>query len=567
MLLPFRPKRKRDPSSSGEKYQSPIVQEATFDVIGGMYTELLPSKLEEKYIFGSKNVYIREGKLFSRFGYTTFGGNLPLDSAIMGIFHVYAYDLTDYLLAFTTDHAFKYNSGTGDWDDITDSAADYSGGVDDSFSLDVIYDDNGSELLYVSTNRTDAVKKWNGANDWDDLGGSPQKCTFLKNFQHFLMLFDCTIGGNRFPQTIYWSDRGLPETWTGGASGSVNLARSSDFIIGAEILRNQLAIYKEDSIAMCYYNGSGSNPFTFEEKKIEGTGCKARDTIRSIGDRHLFLGQDNVYLFDGFSTIPVSNKIRHKLIDSIDPSKFKKCHAHLMEEFGLYLLCVPKVGSTYPDAIWCYNYPKEAWTYWECADEFISSGYYLSSGALTIAQLTGMIKTLNFKLGSRSIGGTFPTSLFGDENGYIYEFKEVEMSDNGTAIETEIISKGYILDEVGKFTRHSSIGVYGKGSELEIHLSKDDGVTFTKQGNITLNKSGVELGFCRSVEAVAERVMYKIVTTTLNAFFEIEGWFLSGIKKGKKVVSTYLNFVYDVNGSQVVTTDATGNTQPVLIRK
>jgi len=559
MLLPFRPRSKRD--------DDPLVTISTFDVSGGMLTDALPAKIEDKYLSNCKNVYIKENRICQRFGYTAFGNNLPLDSSVVGIFHVFTYTGSSYLLAFTTEKVYKYNTATEDWDDITDTAEDYSGSIDEPFSLDVIYDDNAGELKYISTNRVNNIKKWTGSGNFDDLGGSPNKCVFLKNFNHYLMLFDVTVGATRYPQRVDWSDQGLPETWSGGSSGNNNLVKTPDFIIGAEVIRSQLAIYKEESITMCTYVG-GANPFAFEENKIKGIGLKARETLCSLGDKHIFLSNKlDVKIFDGFNCYSVmKNKVYNKFIDNIDPDKVSRSHAHLIEQFNLYLLFVPKTGSEYPNSIWVYDYVKDRWTYWEFAAEMITSGYYLSSGFLTIGELTNKIKTLNWKIGSGSIGEAFPFSLFGDEDGYIYQCDSTQINDNDVAIEAEIETKSYVPFGTGRFGLHSSFGVYGKGDSVEVYLSKDEGRNYTKQKDIVLNKDTVGFGICRGIKTVSERVMYKIRNAVLNTSFELEGWVLNSLKRGKKVTSTYLDYLYDNDEERIVTEDADGKQDFVYIR-
>ena len=572
MLLPFRPKRNED--------DDPILKTEVFEIQGGLNFNISPVKLTREqiseakdsgeFLSGGKNIYIRNKNIRQRFGYVEFGNEIPLedDLPVVGIFSVWAYNYTNYLLAFTTERAYQYNTTTHDWEEITDAAEDYSGDIDDVFSLDVIYDDDAGALKYVSTNRVEAVKKWTGTGNWDDLGGSPNKCKFLKTFHHYLMLFDVVSGDTRYPQRIDWCTKGAPETWTGGSSGNVHLVKTTDFIIGAEHIKGQLAIFKENSITMCSYVG-GINPFEFVEKSVEGIGCKARETIRSFGDQSkiIFLGEDlNVYVFDGYDCVPVANRIQDKFLDSINPENISRSHAHLIEELNLYLLFVPKVGATYPNSVWVYDYIEDNWNYWEFADNITTTGHYLSAASITIGELTDQIKTFGWRIGSRTIHETKPISLFGDSAGYIYKSDETQLNDNGTAIEAEFETKSYFPAGTEKFARNISISLYGQGDTVQVHASKDDGKSYVKQGNIILplKKSGV--GFLKTVELTSEKIMYKISNTVLDTYFEIEGWILYAIAKGKKVIEVYLNYLYSNNEERVIILNDRGEREYITVR-
>jgi hypothetical protein len=74
---------------------------------------------EDKCQDGS-NIIFKDGLVKRRFGYKSFGNNLPLSGSIMGLFA--AEFLTtggNFLLAFTNRDAYTFNFTTGNWDFIT----------------------------------------------------------------------------------------------------------------------------------------------------------------------------------------------------------------------------------------------------------------------------------------------------------------------------------------------------------------------------------------------------------------------------------------------------------------
>lgn len=565
MLIPFRPKRERD--------FDPIIRKPVFNP-SGLDFSLPAIEIPDQALSNCKNVYIQNGEIKSRFGYKEFGYSLPLDDPIMGIFQVYDYAGDSYLFAFTVDHAYKYDASTGHWNDVTDGAGDYTGDETDPFSVQMIYADTAGAMRIISCNGADndKVKYWN-STVWDDLTSYPDSdnvtnCKILINFNHYLMLINVINDSTWFPQSIYWSDQGEPMTWTGGSSGNVHLARSSDFIKNVEFIRGQLAILKEKSITMCRYVG-GSNPFEFDERRIEGTGLIAQNAMLSLKDKIPFLDSDlNVSIFDGFSVIPVSDKIHNRLIDSINPEKVGLSHMHAIDELGLILLFVPKPGSSYPDSVWAWNYKDNNWFYWELENEITSTGYYQREiGTLKIGQLLDKIGTFNWRIGSRALYTSFPFSLIGDEDGYIYRLSQELINDNTTKINSEFETKSYFFGGVEQFVRGNNFSIYGKGDFVDLYISDDDGINYKYQDTIILDKNESNLALGRGLEHTSEKMMFKIKNNTLDESFSIRGWNPFVTLKGKKKKHGYLSKIVSNAGNDVEYEDIRGRRQKVYMRK
>jgi len=539
MLQPYRPKR-------NQKY---ITQKkVVFNLNGGLDFTLPPSLIEERFLSGCKNIYLVDGELTTRPGYNLFGSNLPLDSTIVGFDQFIDYDGSEYLICFTTKKVYKYNKTTTNWDDITDSDGNYTSDVYNKFSTEMIYDDNEGLMKFIATNQTNNIKKWTGSGNWSDLGGNPNRARFMINFNHYLMLFDLIVSGNRFPQRIDWCDQGLPETWSGGSSGTVNLAKTSDFIMAAEIIKGKLAILKEHSITICSFVG-GVDPFVFEEKKIQGIGCIARNTVISRGTDIVFMGWDNIYSFDGFSCLPIGNKIAPKLFSSLNHSKVDMCCAHLIEELSLYVLLFPKIGSDFPNAAWIWDYKKNVWFYWELANEITYTGYYTSYDTVTIGTLLDKIGTLNWRIGKRGMFDSVPSSLIGDKDGYIYSFDEFEMNDNGTPIRSEIETKSFYLSGPENYSKLIETILYAKGNCIEVLTSPDDGLTYNYQGNFFLDSDNILPRSMRKFNQTSEKVMFKFQS---DDYFKFRGMNIQYMQKGIKKSSSGFGYVIIDNDDSVI---------------
>jgi len=558
MIPKFKPKRTKD------SIRGISLSTNQFSLDGGLDRSRPKTEIENQFMSNCKNVYIKDNKVEDRYGYVAFGGNIPLggDEPITGFANFFAYDGTEYLVCFSTVGAYLYNTTTGNWDDITNVGAAYTSTVSDPWSTDMIYDDDNAKMLYVATNRTDAPQMWDGTNEFEDLGGSPNKCVFLKNFHHHLMMFDVVSGGDRFPQRIDWTAKGTPQ---GGVDSYNNLAATSDFLIGAEIIRGQLAIFKENSITMCTYVG-GTNPFSFDENIIKDVGCIARDSIQSLGSVLIFLAKDNVYIFDGFSVKPVGTRIAKSLIDSIDPDLRKLIHSTIIDELNLYLLFVPKPGSTYCDACWVWNYQEDKWTYFEFNDNICSTGLYQASSASTIGELLDRIGTFSWRIGSRSMTTSFPFVLFGDSVGNIYQFDQNQLNDNGTAIDIEIESKDFYISNQEYLGRLSGINLYAKGDTVDIYISKDGGANYTYQQNIILNNDEFGSVLGTDSKTTAEKIIIKLKNNVLNERVSIQNMIVHSVLKGKKKVPDYLEKVYMESGEMVSVEYPTRGEEFVYVR-
>lgn len=405
----------------------------------------------------------------------------------------------------------------------------------DKVQTEQIYDETSSDVFFIYTNGVDNIKYWTGTNNWADLGGTPNKARRLINFEHYLMLLNTTVSTVQAPQRIEWPQIGKPATWTGEDSGNNSLAGTPDFIEGAVYFRSDLVIFKNNSIASCSFVG-GVDPFEFEESKIKRVGCSAVGSIQNLDDTIIFLGWDNVYTYDGFSVKPKGNDIIIKFLDELNPSKLSLIHSHIIRGLNLYLLFVPSTNSDYPDYCWIFDYIKETWTFWKFDDSFTSSGYYFIDGRLTIGELIEKIGNLNFRLGSSQLQDLKTFSLFGSNDGYIYKYDETIFNDNGVAIDGYIDTKSYVFNGVNLYSMLCQIALFGKGDDITVLVSINDGVTFSSIGTITQNTSTELANFLRKVDQVGDRFMVRFQNNTLDEWFELSGWELGYIEKTRKVV-------------------------------
>lgn len=359
-----------------------------------------------------------------------------------------------------------------------------STGSDSDFpSSTTVYDVGETEAWWIYSNGVDSIKKWTGDGSLADLGGSPPLAKYVLGFKAYLLLLYTTEGGNPYPQRVRWPDTGDHEDWTGGNASYQDLP-GTDWIMGGAIFKGDYAVVlKRNSIWLGYLTGD-SDIFRFEPKSSQ-FGCVSARTIKNIPGYIVFLGADNVYAFDGIDPIPIGSRIQRDLIGTMNPAEQARAHATLIGERNEYWLFVPRAHETYPNIAWCYNWKLDAWTYLEFADYLAAAGQYTLSdtqAAITIDELTGTIDEQLWRPDDRLIGASVPVYLLGDSSGYVYRHDEMEVNDDGAAIDAYWETKDYHSPDPARRIRAHQLDVRCRTSDLTVSRSVDGGLHWNAVG-------------------------------------------------------------------------------------
>lgn len=555
-ILPYKSIRKKVlPGRKGIRGEIDYLEsKLIYNSVLGLDFSLPSVEIDDKSFSKCKNVEFYSGEICKRNGYLELGGDIPLDSSIMGLKQFFDYSGNQYFLAFTTDYSYKYNTTTEEWDDVTKSATVFTGDTDDFFESENMYDDDSATMKFFITNGVDVPQVWNGTGLFADatVPASLTKAKYVIDFQHYLLYLYVTVGGSVFPQKIYWSAQGLPEDFTTSGTGNNNLAKGTDFITGAKIFKNNLVIFKERSITLVSYVG-GTNPFSFTENAVEDIGCPTARTACSIfGAAIIFLGNNNVYIFDGYDCRPVGDKIWKEFSSKINMEYIYKAHAVLLEKSNLYLLFAPKVGSTVCNSIWIWNYLKDAWSYWEFDANITSTGLYKSSSALTIGELTEKISNLTWRLGDTAISKSSPNIILGDDSGNIFEFSELTKNDNGVVISANIETKNFILNQeedkvISKYSRVCQFHLYATGHSIDLSYSIDNGNSWNFVETLELDISNYGPVISKKIDITSQRIMFKLENNTLDETFKIVAYDIKFIKKDNIKIDENFDKVKTIN--------------------
>jgi len=316
------------------------------------------------------------------------------------------------------------------------------------------FDDATGDKIIVFTNGQDNIKKITNDLQIEDLGGSPPKAKYLHfsgsvGFEH-LLAGNIIDGSNEYTQRIEFTNAGAFETWDGYY---VDLLDTSEPIEGFASVRDQIAVFKKSSITLLTgkVGGGNADPFHVDQNKINGIGSQAQRTIQNIGGLLLFLGKDDLYLFDGLSVSPVGGVYRDKIFNTINRDKIWKSFAFLIEEKKLYCLCVPTDDNDDPNICYVYNYEKNFWNgEWDFDKDIYCASPYLSLNATAWDELTSTtwdtMLTQKVRWDDLLFYEDTRRRVFGTTDGNVLKFDFIYEQDEDVDIDSSFTTKDYALN-------------------------------------------------------------------------------------------------------------------------
>lgn len=413
-------------------------------LIKGLWLDIPAPATPPNYATYIDNLRIRSDTLVLDHGYTVMSTcSDTAENQCVGLIAYYRDDGVNKLLAFGANHAFAYNSSTGNLDilryvisspgTVAVSVADpaivtgtlttfQTSGVEagDFFKISADPDANYVEIATVdSETQLTLVAVYPGAPigagtayKVDRLQHGTQSQLFrsvvlegkavwsqgvdtlrtyngtvvaelssiyaafhLTSHESRLILAHTTESGTIHPRRLRWTVIGDMSDFSGLGSGFVDLVDTPDFIMGIEDLQGQLVIYKERNIYLAQNTGNVFLPFAFSQK-IQGIGIFAPNSLANDGERHFFVGNDDIYSFDTVTlrslTQPfgqpqvfgktTASRIRRSFFETINSDAVDNIFGFVDKRNKEYVLFTPTQGSTFPNLVWRYNYEEDTWS-------------------------------------------------------------------------------------------------------------------------------------------------------------------------------------------------------------
>jgi hypothetical protein len=265
-------------------------------------------------------------------------------------------DATNRVFAGTEDKLYERTGFT--WTDVS-RVGDYASGPERRWRFAQF----GNAT--IATNRADAMQVSVTSGDFADLGGSPPKAGIVFTVGDFVMTLDYDDGVDDYPDGWYCSGIGNHAEWdtTDVATQSAN-GRLLDIpgpIKAGARLGSQAAVYKENGIWLGTYQGP---PLVWAWQFIPGgAGCVSQEALVEVtvngGPAHVFMGVDDVYLFDGSRPVSLgTGKVRQFLQNNLDHryrQQTLSCHDRANGIIRFFFVSKSN-ASTRPDMCLAYNY-------------------------------------------------------------------------------------------------------------------------------------------------------------------------------------------------------------------
>lgn len=267
---------------------------------------------------------------------------------------------------------------------------------------------------YASNTGNVIQKRTAMANAFADVSGSPQAkiiVSMLTSSGGFLFAF------NTNATTDTWKNSALndPTDWT--VNPNVTLCNTGRLlgqngpISAADQLGNDTIIaYKNRSIYVGTFVGGAA---VWQFREIPGAGCIGQDALVSTGTLHYFVGEDNIYLFDGARPIPIATgQVRQWFLDNSNPNYRYACQLKYDRDADLLWLFFPGLTATSGTCDKCLVYHLGT-KQWGRADRTIETAFVFATPSTNIDSLTGTIDALSGSIDSLAGGaGTRVVAVF-----------------------------------------------------------------------------------------------------------------------------------------------------------
>lgn len=236
----------------------------------------------------------------------------------------------------------------------------------------------------LAVNKADKLQSISTGTAFADLDAPTASLMCVWN--GFVILADTNDGGSG--QTFgdspsrWWTSAYLNETsWTPSIATQCTTGELVDTpgrISGLKVLGEYVIAYKEKSI---YVGRDAGSPTVLQFTKIPGDiGCASQEAIANIGDAHIFISKNDIFMFDGNTVKSIGGPLRIWFFKDLDVSYASRIRAMHDEYYGLVLFNYPRAGSGGAlNGIIIYNYRSDKWGFSTTAIktpfEYVAGGY------------------------------------------------------------------------------------------------------------------------------------------------------------------------------------------------
>lgn len=288
-------------------------------------------------------------------------------------------------------------------------------------------------------------------------------------FKGFLFLGNTYEGGEHYPSRLRWSQWQNPRLWHNnedgsGLSGYVDVDDTDGKIMALKRIGDVLYIYKQNSIIALTYTG---DPDTVFSKEVVTTkaGPIAPDAIIELPHMNIFVGEDDIYAFDGNTCNGIGDSIKDWFFSTfLDKSYVERLFGYYDEKNQEVLFCCNKNGENNTaltvkqnlqrnaNYAIVYNLRLKTWSVREVGMSAI--GQIKISDDIRIDDVNEQYDDLDDMMIDAAIyAGATAYTAAGDNNGYLYILDGYTDTRSQSGYEGYVITKTHHMEEPGKIKR------------------------------------------------------------------------------------------------------------------
>lgn len=310
--------------------------------------------------------------------------NVPaLAAACIGAGVVTKLDGTRRIFAGTATKLYELSSGA--WSDVA-RVGDYTGGADTRWSITQY----GNST--IAANGVETIQRSDTSGDFADISGAPiAKIVF--SVGAFVMALNVNDGASK-PDGWHCCASFDDTDWTESVatlSASGRLVSTPGELLAGGRLGEYAIAYKEKAIYVGQFVGA---PAVWDWTQVPGgdAGCVGIDAWCDIGGAHFFVGQDNIWVFDGSRPVPIATPCRQWFFDNSSPTYRYKTQCVFDRQNNAVWIFYCSTGATTPDAALVYHIQTKQWGLATIAVE--SALNYVAAG-VTIDDLDDFSATID----------------------------------------------------------------------------------------------------------------------------------------------------------------------------
>lgn len=494
--------------------------------IGGLWAQDPDQETPVEVSPDMLNCTVRRGQLRKRMGYEQYPpAAAAIGTSVIGLYSTQDVEAAQFLFAVHPTGAVMYNAGSSVWTALTGPAL--TGGADKLFVFA-----NSQNSIVFSQGVDPVMRMPFTGTTYAALDAGAVAAQYLTRAAGRLLLGHTYESSVSKPFRIRFCVRDTHTDWTGIGSGFRDCSEFPHHLKGLKKLGAGVAVYYDKAIELASQSGMAAAPLVYDVR-IADIGLYAPATLQGRNDLHMFVGNDNVYTFNGVQLDPIGEVIRDALFYSLNTIKLDRCFAEIISSTQEYLIFLCTSANPTPNVVWVYHWGRKIWYPWSVSGPSCSATHYLETYA-SIDELVGTIAEQNWLLSIGSLRGSVQSLLTGHTDGKVYRWGEQFLGDNGTTIPCRWTSKDFTGKDVGtvghKITLKAIRIAYedtGVRCVLKFYFSTDGGATWTDSQSVVLPaKSTGDRTAVVWHQVTGDRIRFKFENNTATETFRIQAFYL-----------------------------------------